>query len=65
MCRSYMNVGKELNTNEKIIVSYHGNMNGHFEMVQYFERHDSCLINNIRKITQKNGNNGQCPTSTK
>jgi hypothetical protein len=48
-----MNVGKELNTNEKIVVLYHGNMNGHFEMVQYFERHDSYLINNIRMITPK------------
>jgi hypothetical protein len=53
MCRPYINLAKELNINEKIVVSYNGNMNGHFEMVQYFERHYSYLINNIRKITQK------------
>ncbi len=46
-CKPYMNVGIEFNASEKLILMYHEGMNGHFKLVTYLERHDSCFPNNI------------------
>jgi hypothetical protein len=52
-CRPYMNVGDEFNMNEKLILTYHEDMNGHFEPVKRLEIHNSSLNNNINNMPKK------------
>jgi hypothetical protein len=44
-----MNVGTKFNASEKLILTYHEGMNGHFKPMTYLERHDSYFTNNIIK----------------
>jgi hypothetical protein len=46
-CKPYMNVGIEFNASEKLILTYHEGMNGHFELMTYLEKHYSYFTNNI------------------
>jgi len=42
-------MGIQFNANEKLILTYHEDMNGYFEPMTCFERHDLYFTNNITK----------------
>ncbi len=51
-CKPYMNMGIKFNASEKLILTYHESMNGHFEPMTRFEKHDLYFTNNITKKKQ-------------